>query len=71
VHAAHVGHPILGDEKYGDVALNRQAKEANGLARLFLHAARIELPQAELQPLRIAAALPVELTRVLDSLRKG
>ncbi|MFQ9446831.1 MAG: hypothetical protein ACLR4A_05275 [Christensenellales bacterium] len=23
-HLAHIGHPILGDDKYGDRALNRQ-----------------------------------------------
>jgi 23S rRNA pseudouridine955/2504/2580 synthase len=36
VHLAHAGHPIVGDDKYGDFALNRQLK-----ARLMLHAARL------------------------------
>jgi 23S rRNA pseudouridine955/2504/2580 synthase len=40
VHLAHAGHPILGDDKYGDFELNRQlAKE--GVKRLFLHAASL------------------------------
>jgi len=40
VHLAHVGHPILGDDKYGDFELNRAlAKE--GVKRLFLHAAKL------------------------------
>jgi 23S rRNA pseudouridine955/2504/2580 synthase len=37
VHAAHLGTPILGDEKYGDASANRDMK-ASGLKRLFLHA---------------------------------
>jgi 23S rRNA pseudouridine955/2504/2580 synthase len=42
VHLAHVGHPVLGDDKYGDFELNRAlAKE--GMKRLFLHAASLKL----------------------------
>ena len=37
VHATHLGTPILGDEKYGDITANKQMKE-KGLKRLFLHA---------------------------------
>jgi 23S rRNA pseudouridine955/2504/2580 synthase len=40
VHLAHAGHPVLGDDKYGDFALNRAlAKE--GVTRLMLHARRL------------------------------
>jgi 23S rRNA pseudouridine955/2504/2580 synthase len=42
VHLAHIGHPILGDEKYGDFALNR-ALRMRGLKRMFLHAASLAL----------------------------
>lgn len=45
VHAAHAGHPIAGDDKYGDKAFN-QALKAQGLNRLFLHAARLRVPLA-------------------------
>lgn len=42
VHLAHAGHPVLGDDKYGDFALNRVlAKE--GATRLMLHAHRLAL----------------------------
>lgn len=37
VHAAHIGHPIAGDRKYGDRELNKRARAA-GLKRLALHA---------------------------------
>ena len=40
VHAAHIGHPIAGDEKYGDKEFNQEMK-SRGLKRLFLHAERI------------------------------
>jgi len=41
VHLAHAGHPVLGDDKYGDFELNR-ALARQGVKRLFLHARRLE-----------------------------
>jgi len=40
VHLAHLGFPILGDEKYGDFSLNRDLKR-DGLKRMALHAWRM------------------------------
>jgi 23S rRNA pseudouridine955/2504/2580 synthase len=40
VHLAHLKHPVLGDDKYGDYELNRKLRRA-GLNRMFLHAARL------------------------------
>lgn len=42
VHLASAGHPIAGDDKYGDFELNRQLARA-GLKRMFLHAWRLKL----------------------------
>ena len=39
VHLAHLGHPVLGDDKYGDFELNKALRK-QGLKRMFLHAAR-------------------------------
>ncbi len=36
-HAKHAGHPIAGDDKYGDSSFDQQIKD-KGLKRLFLHA---------------------------------
>jgi 23S rRNA (uracil1939-C5)-methyltransferase len=36
-HLAAVGHPVLGDERYGDAATNRHFAEKYGLDRTFLH----------------------------------
>lgn len=48
VHAAHIGHPIAGDEKYGDKEYNRFMRQ-QGLKRLFLHAAEINFYLPEQQ----------------------
>jgi len=40
VHLAHAGHPVLGDDKYGDFELNR-ALARQGVKRLMLHARRL------------------------------
>lgn len=40
VHLAHLGFPILGDEKYGDFTLNKALKK-EGLKRMALHAWRM------------------------------
>ncbi|MFN4148384.1 MAG: RluA family pseudouridine synthase [Rhodocyclaceae bacterium] len=61
VHLAHLGHPILGDDKYGDFALNK-ALQKLGLKRMFLHAASLRLPHPESgEPFQLASPLPGEL----------
>jgi len=68
VHAAHVGHPIAGDDKYGDWDFNRALRPA-GLKRLFLHAARLELRHPVTgSKLKFEAPLPADLSTVLDRL---
>ena len=66
VHAAHLGHPLAGDDKYGDPAFNRTLA-ALGLRRLFLHAQLLSLPLGGRQ-LTLEAPLCPELARVLDTL---
>jgi len=66
VHSAHIGHPIAGDEKYGDREFNRAMRE-KGLKRLFLHAARFEFSIGE-RSYGFSAPLPDDLKRVLDAL---
>ena len=63
VHLAHLGHPVLGDERYGDFQLNRRLRPL-GLRRMFLHAASLEFAHPlSGEPLAIRAALPGELER--------
>ncbi len=69
VHAAHLGHPVAGDDKYGDDDANKRLAEQIGLKRLFLHAASIEfaLEQGS-KPYLINAPLSDDLTAALDRL---
>ena len=71
VHAAYAGHPVAGDDKYGDRAKNEELK-AYGLARMFLHAASIgvERPGTH-EPLNVSAPLDEDLHRVLEALLKA
>lgn len=68
VHAAAIGHPIAGDEKYGDEAFNRQMK-AIGLRRLFLHAHSLGFRLEDHEPAYLfSAPLDAELESVLEHL---
>lgn len=69
VHAVVAGHPIAGDEKYGDQACNRALREL-GLRRLFLHAHSMafRLP-GDGEQIRVTAPLASELEAVLGRLR--
>jgi 23S rRNA pseudouridine955/2504/2580 synthase len=70
VHAAHLGHPIAGDDKYGDFAANK-ALARQGLKRMFLHASRIEFRHpASGEPLALEAPLPPELSAFLARLEQ-
>ncbi len=62
-HFASIGHPLLGDGRYGDFALNRQAKKEYGLSRLFLHSTLLEFPWQG-KTVKVRSALPRELSRV-------
>jgi 23S rRNA pseudouridine955/2504/2580 synthase len=45
-HLAGTGHPVLGDDKYGDFALNKALRKTLGLKRLLLHAFRLRISGA-------------------------
>lgn len=73
VHLAHSGYPIIGDEKYGDFALNKQLARVGarpGIKRMFLHAHRLTFVHpGTREPLVVAAPLPDECTGFLQQLR--
>lgn len=46
-HLAHLGHPILGDYKYGDSKINGLYKQKYGLKSQLLHAYRLVFPENE------------------------
>jgi RluA family pseudouridine synthase len=74
VHMAHIGHPILGDRKYGDIEANRRKREA---ARPLLHAFELKFPEglagalAEVSGRTFRAELPEDMTAVLGGEKFG
>lgn len=67
VHAAYAGHPVAGDEKYGDPALNAKLREL-GLERMFLHAHSMSFEWPGGAVFSASAPLPADLKAVLDRL---
>lgn len=69
VHAQHFGHPVAGDDKYGDPAVNKRLREQIGLKRLFLHAASLEFSLDDGKtPYLLNAPLADELAEALNRL---
>lgn len=67
VHLSHAGHPIAGDDKYGDFELNRQLAKT-GLRRMFLHAWRLRLAHPiSGETMELHSELPLELKNWLAS----
>jgi 23S rRNA pseudouridine955/2504/2580 synthase len=65
-HLEAIGHPIVGDTKYGDFPFNRQAQRQWGLKRMFLHSARLSLAHPLLKKrLVFVSPLPKELADCL------
>lgn len=56
VHCAALGHPIAGDERYGDEAFNLRLRRM-GLRRLFLHAASVRIEEPGRSPVVVRAPL--------------
>jgi len=67
VHLSHLGYPILGDDKYGDFALNK-ALARQGLRRMFLHSSKIGIRHPlSGQKLIFEAPLPSELREFVEA----
>lgn len=67
-HFASIGHPLLGDTRYGDFALNREVKKQLGLHRLFLHSCRLEFVWHG-DKIVLDCPLPKELQSVINLLK--
>jgi 23S rRNA pseudouridine955/2504/2580 synthase len=69
VHLATAGHPILGDDKYGDFELNKSLAR-QGLRRMFLHAWRLQFDHPSTgERITLQASLPPELQKFTDHAR--
>lgn len=70
VHAQHQGHPIAGDDRYGDSDFNKLARQL-GLKRMFLHAKSIDftLPSTG-QQIKVTAPLDSELEAAIKAFER-
>lgn len=69
VHLAHAGHPIAGDDKYGDFGWNRDLQKLGG-KRMFLHAWKLRFAHPVLgQEVQLQAPLPPDLLHWADCQR--
>lgn len=74
-HLASIGHPIIGDFKYGKESVNQKLKKAYALKSQLLHAYRIVLPKmdgefAALSEKEIIAKVPVLFEQIQEQLWK-
>ena len=68
-HLASIGHPIIGDYKYGDKQINEMYRQAYGLKSQLLHAYRLEMPLsngslAYLNDKKFVAELPDKFIKI-------
>lgn len=69
VHMASIGHPVIGDNIYGDEKLNKLFEQEYGLERQFLHASSLTFPHpVTVKNKTIHSPLPRDLETVLDAL---
>jgi 23S rRNA pseudouridine955/2504/2580 synthase len=77
VHLADSGHPVAGDDKYGDRAQKRALARGTAVPgcrfeRMFLHASRLRFTHpATGAAVELAAPLPAACARLLDALEPG
>ena len=71
VHLAHLGHPVLGDDKYGDFELNKALRK-KGLKRMFLHAAKLAFDHpASGVRIQLESPLPSDLEKFWERAADG
>jgi 23S rRNA pseudouridine955/2504/2580 synthase len=68
VHAAHLAHPVAGDDRYGDRDFNEYMRQF-GLQRMFLHAHSVafQWPDSD-EEFSVSAPLPDDLRSVVTAL---
>lgn len=70
VHMSAIGHPVCGDEVYGDSKLNERLLDEHGLSRQFLHAYRLSfLNPTTKEEVTFTSDLPYDLQSVANSLK--
>ena len=75
VHMASIGHPVIGDSKYGDFKLNKEIKDQYHLNHQYLHAHKIRFtnPLGDLNYLmgvEVVCPLPQKLSKIKQEIFK-
>jgi 23S rRNA pseudouridine955/2504/2580 synthase len=73
---ASLGHPIIGDYKYGNRRINQMFKASYGLESQLLHAYRREMPTIDNELIKMSgkqftAPLPKLFSRIIKDMEKG
>ena len=73
-HLASIGHPIVGDTKYGNAKINQELQKATGLRYQLLHAYRLVFPVlngtgSALSEKEVIAPLPKQFIKTAAYLR--
>lgn len=69
-HLAAIGHPLLGDARYGDRSANDRARATFGTHRTLLHGERLRFPHPQTSaPIEVAAAHEPDFVRLFPQLR--
>nr|WP_209324946.1 RluA family pseudouridine synthase [Brevibacterium renqingii] len=66
VHLSHAGHPIAGDDRYGDRGFNRRVNGLGGPG-IYLHAAKLVIPKPDGADLVVTAPMPRRWKALLNS----
>ncbi len=69
-HFAALGHPIVGDDLYGEGQPNDRLRAELGLRRHLLHAAELEFTHPDGRTVRFEAPLPDDFQRILWMLER-
>jgi 23S rRNA pseudouridine1911/1915/1917 synthase len=69
VHLNAIGHPIIGDDLYGDKRINMFFLKKYLLKRQFLHASELEFTMPNNKKIHVKTDLPQDLKEIINTLK--
>jgi 23S rRNA-/tRNA-specific pseudouridylate synthase len=70
-HLRAIGHPLLGDPRYGDPAANAWARSTHGIDRPMLHSHRMSFPHPSTgEPQVVTAWLEPDFQRLFAGIAR-
>ncbi len=70
VHFSAIGHPVLGDDLYGNPKENKKYFLHHPTTRMFLHASELSFPLPNGEIISVTSALPDDLTGTIEQLKE-